>query len=211
MIRYPEDYNPIVEYWNDIESGREIVSDKIYRTYKHIIWCMVHDDKHHFDPKRSNRILEFAENFCRHSKGKFGGKQVVLELWEKAMLAVIFGFIGNDGNRKYREAMLIIGKKNGKSLIASIVALYLQAADGEAGPEVYATATKKDQAKIIWEESKKMVNKSPDLKRIIKPLTHVLISAFNDGIFKPLASDSNTLDGLNIHGGMMDKFCPMCQ
>ena len=205
MIRYPGDYNPIVEYWNDIESGREIVSDKIYRTYKHIIWCMVHDDKHHFDPKRSNRILEFAENFCRHSKGKFGGKQVVLELWEKAMLAVIFGFIDNDGNRKYREAMLIIGKKNGKSLIASIVALYLQAADGEAGPEVYATATKKDQAKIIWEESKKMVNKSPDLKRIIKPLTHVLISAFNDGIFKPLASDSNTLDGLNIHGGMMDE------
>jgi phage terminase large subunit-like protein len=136
-----------------------------------------------------------------------GGKPVILELWEKALLATIFGFIDIEGNRKYREAILIVGKKNGKSLISSCVGLYLQVGDGEAGPEVYAVATKRDQAKIIWSEAKRMVRKSPSLLKRIKPLVSELNSElFNDGIFKPLASDSDTLDGLNIHGCLMDEF-----
>ena len=110
-----------------------------------------------------------------------------------------------EGNRKYREAMLIVGKKNGKSLLASIVGLYMQAADGEMGPEVYAVATKKDQSRIIWLESKRMVKKSPSLSKRIRSLVAELDSDFNDGVFKPLASDSDTLDGLNIHCVLMDE------
>ena len=83
--------------------------------------------------------------------------------------------------------------------------LYLQTGDGEAGPEVYAVATKRDQAKIIWSEAKRMRNKSPALRKRVRALVAELVSDFNDGVFKPLASDVDTLDGLNIHGALMDE------
>jgi len=206
VIKYPLNYNPILEYWGKIQSGEETVPEKIrqaYKKYAHDVTCKTR--QWYYEPKRANHVIEFGENYCRHSKGKFGGQKVVLELWEKAMLAVIFGFIDIEGNREYQEAILIVGKKNGKSLIASIIGEYMQIADGEAGPEVYAVATKKDQAKIIWLEAKRMVNKSPILKKRVRTLVGELVSDFNDGTFKPLSSDSNTLDGLNIHCGLMDE------
>lgn len=164
------------------------------------------DGEYFYSTKRANHILEFAENYCRQSKGKSAGKLVKLELWEKAILSATFGFIDINGIRKYREVLLIVGKKNGKSLIATVVGLYMLIADGEGGPEVYAVATKKDQAKIIWQEAKRMVRKSPELLKRIKPLTYELSSEnYNDGIFKPLASDADTLDGLNVHCCLMDE------
>lgn len=205
MIRYPLAYNPILEYWEEIEAGRVKVSSKVYRTYRKVVYDIHNPNEYFYSPKRGNHILEFAENYCRHSKGKFGGKPVRLELWEKAHLSTVFGFVDIDGNRKYRESVLIVGKKNGKSLLASIVGLYMLTADGEMGPEVYAVATKKDQSKIIWLESKRMVKKSPSLLKRVKPLVAELDTDFNDGVFKPLASDSDTLDGLNIHCVLMDE------
>lgn len=206
MIKYPENYNPIREYWEKIERGEVIVCDKVYRTYKKLIYDIDHPGEYFYSAHRTNHILEFFENYCHHSKGKYGGKRVVLELWEKAMLAAIFGFVDINGLRKYREAILIVGKKNGKSLLASGVGLYLQVADGEPGPEVYAVATKRDQAKIIWQEAKRMVKKSPALLRRVKPLVAELSSEdYNSGTFKPLASDSDTMDGLNVHGALMDE------
>ena len=203
--KYPLAYNPILEYWGKIQSNEIIVCDKLYRTYKKVVYDIHHPGTYYYSSKRANHILEFAENYCRHSKGKMGGKRVVLELWEKAHLATIFGFIDIEGNRKYRESLLIVGKKNGKSLLASIVGNYMLAADGEMGPEVYAVATKKDQSKIIWLESKRMVNKSPTLKKRVRTLVAEMDTDFNDGVFKPLASDSDTLDGLNIHCGLLDE------
>ena len=206
MRRYTEDYNPILEYWEKIQSGEEIVSDKVRRTYKKVVHDIEYPDEYFYSNKRANHVLEFFENYCHHSKGKAGGQKVILELWEKAMLATVFGFIDINGIRKYREALLIVGKKNGKSLLASGVGLYMQVADGEQGPEVYAVATKRDQAKIIWTEAKRMVKKSPKLLKRIKPLVAELSSEdFNAGTFKPLASDSDTLDGLNVHCGLMDE------
>lgn len=204
-INYPSSYNPILKYWGKIENGEIIVSNKIYRTYKKVVMDIKNPGEYFYSEKRANHILEFAENYCRHSKGKFGGKPVRLELWEKAHLATIFGFVDIEGNRKYRESLLIVGKKNGKSLLASIVGLYMLAADGEPGPEVYAVATKKDQSRIIWLESKRMVRKSPSLSKRVKTLVGELDTEFNDGVFKPLASDSDTLDGLNIHCVLMDE------
>lgn len=208
MRSYPKDYNPIAEYWDQIQKKEAIVPKKIKKTYKKIIKDIEENQSEwYYSPQRANHIIEFGENFCRHSKGKQGGKRIILELWEKAALAVTFGFINIEGVRKYQRAVLIVGKKNGKSLIASIIGLYLQTGDGEPGPEVYAVATKKDQAKIIWQEAKSMVKKSPTLRKRIKPLTHELDSRdYNDGVFKPLASDSDTLDGLNVHGVLMDEF-----
>ena len=205
MIKYPLAYNPILEYWEEIEKGNINVGDKIRRTYKKVVKDIKYPGEYFYSPKRGNHRLEFAENFCRHSKGKCGGKRVKLELWEKAHLATVFGFIDIEGNRKYRESILIVGKKNGKSLLASIVGLYMLTADGEMGPEVYAVATKKDQSKIIWLESKRMVRKSPALSKRVRSLVAELDTDFNDGVFKPLASDSDTLDGLNIHCVLMDE------
>lgn len=205
LIKYPEDYNPIREYWEAIQTGHETVSNKVRKTYRKLVHDIDHPDEFFYSPKRANHVIEFGENFCRHSKGKYGGRKVRLELWEKALLAAVFGFIDIEGNRKYREAILIVGKKNGKSLLASIVGLYMLVADGEPGPEVYAVATKRDQAKIIWQEGKRMVAKSPVLNKRIRSLVAELDADFCDGVFKPLASDSNTLDGLNIHCGLMDE------
>ena len=206
LKRYPLTYNPILEYWHSIETGETVVSRKVYKTYRHIVRQLeAPAGEYFYAPARANHILEFIENFCHHSKGKLGGQLVELELWEKALLAVIFGFVDVEGNRQYREALLIVGKKNGKSLIASGVGNYMQTGDGEAGPEVYAVATKKDQAKIIWLEAKRMVRKSPALRRRVRALVAELDSDFNDGVFKPLASDSDTLDGLNIHCALMDE------
>ena len=205
-VRYPLLYNPILEYWNEIESGQVIVCRKIYQWYKYLVLMINNPGEYFYSVKRANHVIEFAENFCRISKGANAGKVVRLELWEKALLAAVFGFIDINGNRMCREALLIVGKKNGKSLIASIVGLYLLIGDGEPGPEIYAVATKRDQAKIIWTEAKRMVRKSPVLLRRIKPLVAELSSElYNDGTFKPLASDSDTLDGLNVHGALMDE------
>lgn len=206
MRKYSDTYNPIMEYWDQIQQGEIVVCNKIYRTYKKIVYDIEHPGEYFYSAHRANHIIEFFENYCHHSKGKAGGKKVILELWEKAMLATIFGFVDINGLRKYREAILIVGKKNGKSLIASGVGNYLLIGDGEAGPEVYAVATKKDQAKIIWTEAKRMVKKSPAMLRRIKPLVAELSSEdYNAGVFKPLASDSDTLDGLNVHGALMDE------
>lgn len=207
MIKYPLDYNPIIEYWQKIESGEEIVSDKVRRVYKKLV-SDLNDEKSEweYNPKRANHAIEFIENFCKHSKGKMGGKPFLLELWQKALVAALFGFVHKiDGTRKYRELILIVARKNGKSTLGSAIALYMLVADGEAGPEVVSAATKKDQAKIIWSESKRMVKKSPVLRKRVKTLVHELISEFNDGTFKPLSSDSNTLDGLNVHCALIDE------
>lgn len=210
LVKYPENYSPILEYYERIKSGDEVVSRKVARVYRKLAEDLggsvgADGTVYHYSYSRANHILEFAENYCRHSKGKLGGQLVKLELWEKAMLAAMFGFIDDEGRRRYREIILIVAKKNGKSLIGSIVGLYLQVGDGEPGAEVYAVATKKDQAKIIWGEAKRMVNKSPELRRIIKPLVGEMDCAANESVFKPLASDTDTLDGLNVHGALMDE------
>lgn len=205
-IVYPLAYNPVLEYWELIECGKEVVGQKIYQWYKYLAHQINNPGDFFYSAKRANHIIEFGENYCRISKGAGAGKPVRLELWEKAHLAAIFGIIDQDGNRQCRESVLIVGKKNGKSLLASIVGLYMLVGDGEHGPEIYSVATKKDQAKIIWNECKRMVRKSPTLLKRIKPLVNDLSSElFNDGIFKPLASDSDTLDGLNVHCVLMDE------
>ncbi|ACP13645.1 prophage lambdaba01, terminase, large subunit, putative [Bacillus anthracis] len=200
-------YNPIIEYYSLIESGKEIVSEKVRRIYKKLVSDI--DDKesiYEYDSKKANHAIEFIENFCKHSKGKWGGKPIVLEVWQKAFIAAAFGFVhGIDGTRKYREVLLVVARKNGKSTVGSGIGLYLQIADGEPGSEVYAVATKKDQAKLVWLESKRMVKKSPALLKRIKPLVSEMVSEWNDSTFKPLGSDSETLDGLNVHGAMMDE------
>ncbi|MCM3492854.1 terminase large subunit [Paenibacillus lactis] len=205
--KYPLAYNPIIDYWEKIESGQEIVGDKVRRIYKKLVEDIYDTtSEYEYDPRRANHAIEFIENFCKHSKGKWGGKPIDLELWQHAFLAATFGFVHKiDGTRKYREVFLVVARKNGKSTIASGIGLYAQVADNEPGSEVYAVATKKDQAKLVWLEAKRMVKKSPVLLKRIKPLVSEMVSDWNDSSFKPLGSDSDTLDGLNVHCALLDE------
>ncbi|WP_342510566.1 terminase TerL endonuclease subunit [Sporosarcina sp. FSL K6-1522] len=201
-------YNPILEYRNKIDSGEEVVSDKIRRVYKHIVNDIIlnTESEWEYDESKASHAIEFTEMYCKHSKGNMGGKPFILELWQKALMGAMFGIVHKiDSTRKYQEVILIVARKNGKSTLAAAVALYLMIADGELGPEIYAVATKRDQAKIIWLEAKRMVNKSPVLRKRIKPLVSEMVSEFNDGAFKPLGRDSESIDGLNVHGATFDE------
>lgn len=201
--------NPILQYWEQIEQGKIAVSQKVYKQYKKLVndilnprgpWIYGND--------RAWHAIDFIEKYCKHSKGKWGGKPVILELWQKALIAAAFGFIDkNTGLRKYTEVLLIVARKNGKSTLSAAVGLYLMIADGEPGAEIYAVATKEDQAKIIWKEAKRMVKKSPALNKRIKCLVKEIVGLgkYEDSFFKPVGSDSDTLDGLNVHGACMDE------
>lgn len=206
-IIYPSDYNPIFTYWDDIKNKRVTVSRKVYRVYKEIVrYLNDKNSKWEYDHAKANHALEFVENYCKHSKGKMGGKAFIMELWQKAIVAATFGIVSKEtGLRKHREVILVVARKNGKSALSSAISLYLMIADGEPGAEIYSCATRKDQAKVVWMESKRMVKKSPSLKKRIKTLVAELNSELNESIFRPLGSDSDGLDGLNVHGGMLDE------
>ena len=107
-----------------------------------------------FDEELGTRPIRFIELFCKHSKGKWAGKPVVLELWQKAFIEALFGFVDEETRlRKYKKAVLFVGRKNGKSTLASGLALYMLTKDNEDGAEVYAVATKKEQAKLYGKKA----------------------------------------------------------
>lgn len=206
-IKYIESYNPIIEYYDWILNNRGSVCTKIFLVYtelKKIIEDV--NSEWEYNSKKANKAIEFIENFCKHSKGNLGGQSFILELWQKALIAAAFGIVHKiDGTRKFQEVLFIVARKNGKSTLAAGIGLYLMIADNEHGADIFACATKKDQAKLIWLEAKRMVKKSPVLLKRIKPLVAEMVSEFNDSSFKPLGADSETLDGLNVHGAMLDE------
>lgn len=208
-IVYPDNYNPILEYWEwmNQKQNRKRVSTKVYKVYKELVRIINEPNSEwEYNPAKAKHAIEFIENYCRHSKGKMGGKPFILELWQKALVAATFGIVHKiDGTRKFQEVMLVVGRKNGKSTLAAAIGLYLQIADGEPGAEIYAVATKKDQAKIIWLEAKRMVKKSPSLNKRMKTLVSEINAEFNDSFFRPLGRDSDSLDGLNVHGALLDE------
>lgn len=203
--------NYIAEYTNKIESGEIITSYKVRRVYQQLIKDLSDPlTEWEYIESKANHAIEFIERYCKHSKGKLGGKPLILELWQKALVAATFGVVHKiDETRRFQEVMLIVGRKNGKSVLASAIGLYMMIADGEPGAECYAAATMRDQAKIIWLEAKRMVRKSPTLLKRIKPLVAELVGDANDSFFKPLGSDSDTLDGLNVHCALLDEIHAM--
>lgn len=207
LIRYPLDYNPVIEYYNKIKSSEILVSKKVERVYQELV-RKINDSECEFkyDATKANKAIEFVENFCKHSKGEWARKKIILELWQKALIAATFGMVDKEtGYRMIQELVLIIPRKAGKSTLGSAIALYLLIADGENGSEVVAVATKRDQAKRVWDESVKMIKKSPTLYRRIKCRVNMVKHEASESDYKPVASDSNSLDGLNLHGSFMDE------
>lgn len=159
-----------------------------------------------FDEQKSLRPIHFIEKYCKQSKGKWAGKPLKLELWQKAFIQALYGFVDKDtGLRKYKKGVLFVARKNGKSTIDSGLANFMLTKAGEGGAEIYSVATKRDQAKVVWEESKRMIKKSPSLSKRIRCLIGGIFYDATDSFFKALASDSNSLDGLNAFFVVADE------
>ena len=162
--------NYILEYWKSIQAGKVTVPNRVRKEYAKLV-DEIHNPRgrYIYDERRANKPIEFIERFCKHSKGEWAGKPVKLELFQKAYISALFGFIDKKTSlRKYRETMFMVARKNGKSTMLAGIALYMMVADGEPGADVFATATKGDQARIIFEETHNMVKQSTELNRYIK-------------------------------------------
>lgn len=158
-----------------------------------------------FDVEAGERVLQFVEGYCRHFEGEWAGQALVLEEWQRFVLRCVFGWKRADGTRRFRIAYEEVPRKNGKSTSIAAVADYLTIADGEPGAQVYATATKEDQAKIVWTAGKRMIQASPELRRYTTIRQKAVVCDRLGSFFKPLGSDSETLDGLNPHGHICDE------
>lgn len=103
--------NYILAYYNLMKSGKVVVCDKLLKQYEKIVSDLNNPGKYHFDINKANRPIEFIEKFCKHSKGQWAGKPVILNLWQKAMIQSIFGFVDENGLRRYREVFYNSSKK----------------------------------------------------------------------------------------------------
>jgi len=157
-----------------------------------------------FDHKAAEHALGFFR-FLRHSKGEWAGKEMELEPWQQFFIWVLFGWKRADGTRRFRDSYLEVARKNGKTTVAGGIGLYLFVADDEPGAEVYAAATKRDQAKLCHDEATRMVQASPALSSRITVFRNNLHIQGTASKFEPLGRDSKSTDGLNIHGLLKDE------
>lgn len=195
----------LTEYANGIVRGEEVVGQKV----KNVILQLAHQAETsgvtwRFDDEAVKRVFSFFDLFIRQSKGAWSGKPLQLEMWQLAMIEALFGFVG-EGERRFNEAALVVGRKNGKSTIAAAIGLYMLVADGEGSPEIYTAATKRDQARIIFDEAWRMTAQSPHLSKHVKKRKTDLYFEANFGTFSPLAAEARTLDGLNAHAILIDE------
>lgn len=199
--------NFIEAYLDEIKAGKRIVCKRTRRQYEKLVDDIRNPkDGYIFDQSRAERPIAFIERFCKHSKGEWAGQPLRLELFQKAFISALFGFVdAKTGYRKYRETLFYVARKNGKSVMLSGLALYMLIADQEAGAEVYSVASKKDQAKIIYEETYNMIRQSPDLLQVVKKRKSDLYFPLTFSKFQPLGKNSDTLDGLNSSLVIIDE------
>lgn len=206
-----DDY--LVQYWEKIEDGSIVVCDKIRKQMQMLIDDLEKSKlakyRYEFDIDYANDAIEFVEAFCKHSKGKWTGKPVELELWQKAFLQAAYGFIDKEtGLRKYTDLLLVVARKNGKTTLAAGIALYEFLAAGEGGARVHCVANKLDQAKLLFSEAVNMVNQSTTLSKRVKKTRTTLETTLASKLFaefSPLSADSTTLDGLNPSAAVYDE------
>jgi len=208
----------IEQYWNWINKNPNKVGIKVKKQYdklmndlktpKKVSFLMEGKEVTHtykFDEKLAHKPIIFTEKYLKQSKGKWNGKNLKLELFQKALIEAAYGFVDENGFRKYKKVILFVARKNGKSVLASALGNYMLTKDGEGGAEIYSVATRKEQAKIVWEEAKRMIKKSPALNQRIRCLIGGIYYDKTDSFFRALASDSNSLDGLNSQCVIADE------
>lgn len=160
----------------------------------------------HYDKERADRAVMFIENL-KHTKGKWDNKNFFLLPWQEQIIRDVFGIVDENGNRQFRTAFVEIAKKQGKSELAAAVALYLLYADNEPSAEVYGAAADRQQASIVFDVAKKMVEKSPALMRRSKIMaaTKRIVNYRNGGFYQVLSAEVATKHGLNVSGLVFDE------
>ncbi len=198
--------NYIEQYYQKIKSGDIVASKRITKQYEKLVHDMYNHDKYVYDDDKARRPIQFIETFCRHSKGDLAGKPLILDLFQKAYISALFGFIDKEtGYRRYTESFFYVARKNGKTTMLAAIALYMMIADGESGAEVYSVASKRDQANILFDQAHEMIKQSPDLNKNIRKRKSDLYFSHNFSKMQSLGKNSNSLDGLNSHLVVIDE------
>lgn len=195
MTKKTEPHNYILEYFQQMKDGRVIVGQWIKLLYERIFEGL-QNKEFFFDAKKASRAIKFVENYCHHSKGR--SDLITLELWQKAFISLIFGIVDERGLRRFREVLLVVGRKNGKSLLASAILAYMAYADGEYGGELACCATKLDQASIIYDGFWQITQQDEELKAMIKSRKSDLYIAETNTSVKKIAFSEKKSDGLNL-------------
>lgn len=201
----------VTQYAKKVISGKIIAGNSVRQACERHLRDLKKSKKkdypYYFDVDAANHCFAFAHLYCRHSKGsQWAGKPLDLEPWQQFIVGNIFGWKRKDDDtRKYRYFYIQVARKNGKSTLMAFIGLYVLVCDGEAGAEVYSAATKKDQARIIFDEAKNMVKQSPELNTLLASYRNNISFEAQFSKFEPLSSDSDTLDGLNVQLGLIDE------
>ena len=202
MMKTTQADNYIYEYYQKIKDGSEIVGRWILLLYEYIIEALEKKEIF-YDAKKARRAIKFIESYCHHSKGR--NDLLILELWEKALISLAFGIVDATGARQFREVVLIVARKNGKSLLASAIMAYLAYADDEYGAELYVIAPKLDQAEIVYHCFWETTQADDELKAMIKSRKSDLYIAETNTTIKKIAFNAKQSDGFNPHLTVCDE------
>lgn len=189
--------NFILQYYQAIKDGTEVVGRWVLLWYEYVVQGL-QAGRFCFDAKKAGKAIRFIENFCRHHEGVLAPQLIKLELWQKAFVSVVFGVLDENGRRQFREVVLIVARKNGKTLFAAAVAVYCMIMDGEYGARIYFAAPKLEQASICYDAFYQMLTKEPELDELIKKRRSDIYVAESNSSAKELAFNSKKSDGLNI-------------
>ena len=197
--------NFILEYYQQIKDGSILVGKWVLMLYERIVHS-IEDGTYIYDAKKADKAIKWIERYCHHTEGVLAPGPIKLELWQKALIACIFGLINpKDNYRQFREVLLVVGRKNGKSLFASAIANYTFFEDGGFGTRVYCVAPKLDQADIIYNDIWTMISLEDDLlqrKDDMRPntarhrMTDLYIESSNSTV-KKIAFSAKKSDGFN--------------
>lgn len=194
----------IREYYQAIKEGSIVVGQWILLLYEYIIKGL-ESKSFFYDAKKANRAIKYIENYCHHSKGR--NDLIKLELWQKALVSVIFGILDANGYRQFREILLVMGRKNGKSLFAAAIMDYVAFLDGEYGAEIYCLAPKLEQAEIVYSCFWQMCQAEEDTREKIQARgrkNDYFIEESNT-IIKKIAFNEKKSDGFNPHLTVCDE------
>ena len=196
--------NYIYEYYQEIKNGGVVVNKWIKLVYEYIIKG-IESGKFTFSQKKADKAIYFIETYCKHHEGEKALQPFRLELWQKALISTIFGIVDAEGNRQFREVFVVMGRKNGKTLLASAIASYCAFFDGEYGGKIYFTAPKLEQAALCFDAFAQNIYKSDALNELAKKRrTDIYIESSNTTA-KPLAFSTGKSDGLNISLAICDE------
>lgn len=192
------------QYFTDILDRKISSCRQIKQVSEKILNDLYNPGEYHFDEDLANKHVDFIETFCKTPSGKIGTK-LTLQPFQKAWLQTAFGFVDDAGIRKYNEVLIVCGRKNGKSSLLSAILLDMLINDGEGAPQCVTAATMRDQACLTFNAAWRMVQQSPMLSKHVRKRAADLYYSKNMGYIKPLASATQSLDGLDLHCTVIDE------